>query len=183
MTRSSISRRTLFQLAGTGAFYRSAEGAAQKADASHDARQHIDAAWFRKALTEETEHWLKAADTPNGFFLARLDREWRPVGEQVAAYSQPRQIFVRAIGYDLTRNPAYLESLRKGTDFLLKSFRDSQYGGMFYSVSPEGKVIDDRKDGYGTAFDVRPCARGSGNARRTVWQGGPGDLGRDEEGP
>jgi mannose/cellobiose epimerase-like protein (N-acyl-D-glucosamine 2-epimerase family) len=118
-------------------------------------RAHIDPEWFRKALADETEHWLKAADTPNGFFRPSLDRQWQPVGEQTANLtSQGRHIFMRALGYDLTRNPAYLESLRKGTDFLLANFRDRQYGGLFFSVSPEGKVVDDRKDSYGTAFAI-----------------------------
>jgi mannose/cellobiose epimerase-like protein (N-acyl-D-glucosamine 2-epimerase family) len=57
-----------------------------------------------------------------------------------------------ATGYELTKNPAYLDALKKGADFLLAKFHDGQHGLLFYSVSPEGKVLDDRKDCYGHAF-------------------------------
>jgi len=146
----TYSRRSLIQLAGTAALLRNAAAAPSAA-----LRQHIDANWFRKTLAAECEHWLKASDTPNGFFRPSISRDWRPVGQQVATLtSQSRQIYIRALGYELTRNPAYLESVKKGADFLLANFRDSQYGGMFFSVNPEGKVVDDRKDSYGTAFAI-----------------------------
>jgi mannose/cellobiose epimerase-like protein (N-acyl-D-glucosamine 2-epimerase family) len=61
---------------------------------------------------------------------------------------------MRARGYEVTRDPVYLESLRRIADFTLANFRDTQYGGMFFSVTPDGKVVDDRKDGYGTAFAI-----------------------------
>ncbi len=68
--------------------------------------------------------------------------------------SQSRNIFVNATGYDLTGNTVYLEAVKKGADFLLANFRDGEYGGLCYSVSPDGKVIDDYKDSYGTAFAI-----------------------------
>lgn len=150
-----LSRRHLFGLAGAGALFGQASAAAQKAAASGDVRKHIDTAWFRKTLAEETEHWLKASDTPSGFFQQSIGRDWRPVGQQIATLtSQSRHIYIRAMGYELTRNPAYLESMKRGADYLLANFRDSQSGGLFFSVSPDGKVVDDRKDAYGTAFAI-----------------------------
>jgi mannose/cellobiose epimerase-like protein (N-acyl-D-glucosamine 2-epimerase family) len=114
---------------------------------------HIDTAWFRSILANETQHWLHAAATPSGFFRVNLDRAWRPVGKQIATLtSQNRQIYVLSIGWDLTGNTAYRDAVTKGTDFLLDHFQDTKYGGMFYSVSPGGDVIDDCKDTYGSAF-------------------------------
>ena len=119
------------------------------------AGKHIDAQWFRQTLSGEAEHWLKAAATPSGFFQVTLDREWRPVGAQTATLvSQNRQIFVMGAGYELTRNRVYLDALRRGADFLLAHFRDPQYGGWFYSVNPEGKVLRDYKDCYGHSFTL-----------------------------
>jgi mannose/cellobiose epimerase-like protein (N-acyl-D-glucosamine 2-epimerase family) len=118
-------------------------------------QDHVDIAWFRSRLANETNHWLTAASTPRGFFRVNLDREWRPVGKQMATLtSQNRQIYVMAIGFDLSGHDAYLDAVKKGSDFMLEHFRDRQYGGMFFSVSPDGTVVDDCKDSYGIAFAI-----------------------------
>jgi mannose/cellobiose epimerase-like protein (N-acyl-D-glucosamine 2-epimerase family) len=115
----------------------------------------IDCEWFRKAILEEVGHWRAAVVTPSGFFQASLDREWQPVGRQTATLvSQSRLLYVLATGFELTRQPAYLEAVVKGADFLLEHFRDGEHGGWFYSVSPEGKVLDNGKDSYGHAFVI-----------------------------
>jgi cellobiose epimerase len=117
--------------------------------------RHIDRQWFRQTLAEEAAHWRKAALQPNGFFATSLDRQWQPVGTQNGTLvSQSRQIFVMTVGYELTREPEYLEAVKKGADFLLQYFRDPEKGLFFYSVSPEGKVVDESKDAYGLAFTI-----------------------------
>ncbi len=124
------------------------EGAARSAKL----RSHLDQDWFRKGLLDEIDRWRNSAELPSGFVQQSLDRQWRPAGEQVGTLSsQGRHIVMRARGYDLTHNPAYLDSVRRIADFTLTKFRDPRYGGHFFSVSPDGKVIDDRKDAYGAA--------------------------------
>ena len=129
----------------------------------------LDRNWFQRSLEEETTHWRVAAATSNGFFQPNLDRQWRPAPKQIGTLvSQCRQIYVMAAGYEATRNAAFLESLRKGTDFLLAHFRDSEHGGYFFSTTPEGKVVDDSKDSYGHAFVIfglSHAARVTGDAR------------------
>jgi mannose/cellobiose epimerase-like protein (N-acyl-D-glucosamine 2-epimerase family) len=113
--------------------------------------KHIDQAWFRGALASEAAHWREAAFRPNGFFMVSLDRQWRPTGTLV---SQGRQIFVMGAGYEVTGEATYLDAMKKGADFLLEYFRDKEKGLFFYSVDPEGKVVDDNKDSYGLAFTI-----------------------------
>lgn len=151
----AISRRNVLQLAGAGAWLGSRMATAQRARPSMALRQHVDPEWFYKALADETERWLKAAEMPSGFVHERLDRKWVPLPQPTATLtSQSRQIFMRARGYDLTHKPVYLESLKKVADFLLANFRDSRYGGLVFSVNLDGKVMDDQKDSYGTAFVI-----------------------------
>jgi mannobiose 2-epimerase len=129
-------------------------GPACAGPASNIAR-HVDREWFRKTLAAETAHWRDAAFTPEGFFKVNLDRRWRPVGNQNGTLvSQSRQIFVMAQGYELTREASYLEVVRKGADFLLDRFRDFDQGLFFYSMTPEGKVLDQGKSSYGLAFVI-----------------------------
>jgi mannose/cellobiose epimerase-like protein (N-acyl-D-glucosamine 2-epimerase family) len=128
--------------------------------ASPETARHIDREWFRQTLAGETAHWRQAAFRPNGFFAVSLDRQWRPVGSQNGTLvTQGRQITVMAAGYDLTHEPAYLEAVKKGADFLLEYFRDTEKGLFFYSVTPEGKVVDDSKDSYGMAFAILGLSR------------------------
>jgi mannobiose 2-epimerase len=122
---------------------------------SSDITRHVDGEWFRKALADETAHWRDAAFTPEGFFKVNLDRHWSWVGNQNGTLvSQSRQIFVMARGYELTHEASYLEALRKGADFLLERFRDFDQGLFFYSMTPEGKILDEGKSTYGLAFVI-----------------------------
>ena len=117
--------------------------------------KHLDAAWFRAELRSEAAHWRAAALRPNGFFAVSLDRQWRPVGsEDGTLVSQNRQIFVMGAGYELTHDPAYLDAMKRGADFLLEHFRDKEQDLFFSRVSPEGAVIDRSKDSYGLAFTI-----------------------------
>jgi cellobiose epimerase len=151
----TISRRHLFRLSAGSIPLLGRMSTAKPPRSSAGVGGRIDAAWFQRMLSGEVENWLKAAATPNGFFQVTLDRRWQPVGRQIATLtSQNRQIFVMATGYELTRKPGYLEAMKKGAEFFLASFRDRQYGGLFHSVSPDGKALDERKDSYGTAFAI-----------------------------
>ena len=55
---------------------------------------------------------------------------------------QGRQLFTMAIGYELTKDKAYLDGLTRGMDFLMK-MRDAEYGGYYDRVAPDLTVITD----------------------------------------
>ena len=69
-----MSRRSLLQFAGAGAWLGSRMATARQAETSGALRQHIDADWFRKALIEEIDHWRKSAELPSGFVQQTIDR-------------------------------------------------------------------------------------------------------------
>jgi mannose/cellobiose epimerase-like protein (N-acyl-D-glucosamine 2-epimerase family) len=155
------------QFAVAGAFLGSGPATAQQRSASRVAAGgHIDGDWFRNVLAQETERSLKTIVTPSGFLGgpgrggqkggAPLSQgSYRPTGLGTGTpTSQGRNLFVLAAGYDLTRKPEFLEAVTKAADFMLTHFRDKQYGGLFGQVDPEGKVLDDRKESYGTAHAI-----------------------------
>ena len=126
--------------------------------------KHIDREWFRRSLIDDNlSNWLAVAPTPSGFFRTDLDRRWRPAGRQVGTLvSQSRMLFVMAAGYEATGNEAYLEAVRKGADFLIDNFRDTDCGGWLWQVSPEGEVLDHNKNTYGHAFVIFGLAHAHG---------------------
>ena len=150
---------------------------------------HIDAAWFRKVLIEETERSLTTLVTPTGYLGgSRRDGSGAgpPIDQSVyrptalgagSPTRQGRNMFVLAAGYDATRKPEFLEAVTKAADFLQTHFRDGQYGGLFASVDPDGKVIDDRKESYGTAHAILGMAHAArisdrktyGDAALEIW--------------
>ena len=113
--------------------------------------QHLSRQWVRRRLVEDhLAHWLAAAPTESGFFNAALDRRWSPAEHREATLvSQGRLLYVFATGWEVTRDHAYADALRKGAGFLLDHFRDDEHGGWFYSCSPDGRVLADHKDSYG----------------------------------
>jgi mannose/cellobiose epimerase-like protein (N-acyl-D-glucosamine 2-epimerase family) len=122
---------------------------------SAETARHIDGKWFRHMLADEAARWRRLALQPSGFFAVSFDREWRPAGAPNGTLvSQSRQIYVMAAGYAATRDAAFRGAARRGADFLLRHFRDAEHGLYFYSVTPEGKVVDDGKDSYGLAFAI-----------------------------
>ncbi len=113
-----------------------------------------DAGWFRTHVLEEIlPRWLAASATPQGAFLPRLDRQWRPLPSQVVTLvSQSRLLYNFAQGWRLTGEEAYRAAVAAGARFLLDHLRDPAHGGWVWSCTPEGQVLDARKDTYGHAF-------------------------------
>ena len=124
-------------------------------DNSDNYTYDIDEEWFTQSLVEDNlSHWLSAASTDNGFFRTALNRQWQPVEEQIATLvSQCRLLYVMAEGYQITQERKYLEAVQKGANFLLENFRAKDHE-WYWSVSPEGKVIDNKKSSYGYAFAI-----------------------------
>jgi mannose/cellobiose epimerase-like protein (N-acyl-D-glucosamine 2-epimerase family) len=164
-----VSRRTLLSNAGAIALLADGSAIAQQEKVSKPAGSHIDAEWFQRVLADETERSLKTLVTPTGFLGSTGQRggragaspapaapgSYRPTGLGTGTpTAQGRNLFVLAAGYDVTRKQEFLDAVIKAADFMLTSFRDKQYGGLFAQVDPDGQVVDDRKESYGTAHAI-----------------------------
>jgi len=162
MTPIKFSRRELGKATGIAVFLNAAAGAAQRGAAGH-----IDTAWFREMVTQDVERSLRTIVTPSGFLgnvnagskkggpPAPAPGAYRPTGLGMGSPTgQGRNMFVLAAGYDLTKKQEFLDATVKAADFMLSAYRDKQYGGLYAAVDPSGKVIDDRKESYGTAHAI-----------------------------
>ncbi len=116
----------------------------------------IDAAWHRQALVDGVlAHWLKGSPRPSGLFNLHFAHDWTPKLETPARLdltAQGRMIYSMIIGYELTKNRAYLDAATRGTRFLLERFHDPVHGAFFHVVGEDGTVIADRKRTYAEAF-------------------------------
>ena len=134
-------------------------------------RSHIDRTWVKDTLVHGLlDYWLKNSIEPNGFIQEDLDRNWKPWGTQREATinGQGRQLVTMAIGYELTKDRAYLDGLTRGMDFLMK-MRDEAYGSYYDRVTPDLKVVTDSKTGFSSfALDsLAHAGRVTGNKRYT----------------
>src|SRR5438093_11020644 len=135
-------------------------------------RTHIDRIWVRDTLVHGLlDYWLKNSIEPNGFIQEDLDRNWKPWGTQREASinGQGRQLFTMAIGYELTKDKAYLDGLTRGMDFV-RTTRDAEYGGYYDRVTPDLTVITDSKTGFSSfALDsLAHAGRVTGNKKYLV---------------
>ena len=112
--------------------------------------------WFREYLINDIlPHWLTYSQTENGLFFVHFGRTWEKNSRDICTLvSQSRLLYNFSVGYRLTGQTEYLEAVNRGSDALLRYFRDSEYGGWWLSCNLNGEVLDFQKDLYGHAFVI-----------------------------
>jgi len=110
--------------------------------------------WFRDHLTNDLlPNWHRAAVSADGLFHTNLARDWgRSDMQTTTLVGQCRPIHNFAIGYQVTGLNKYRDAARNGAEWLLDHFTDSEHGGFFWSIRPDGTVEDNSKNAYAHAF-------------------------------
>ena len=96
--------------------------------------------WRRQGLTQIIPFWQKhALDTVNGAFYLNLSQEGNPLPpfDKHPAMTG-RQIYGFACAYLLSGDEEYLESARKGVEYLLEYAWDKEYGGWYDLLDIDG---------------------------------------------
>jgi mannobiose 2-epimerase len=60
--------------------------------------------------------------------------------------------------FSVYRNPVYLETARRAYEYLVRFFRDAEFGGFYWMIDFEGRPLDTKKRIYGQAFTVYALA-------------------------
>lgn len=107
-------------------------------------------------LTENIlPYWLDRMEDPRGGFYGRRDGEDRldpdaPKG----AILNARILWSFAAAYRTVGDQRYLEAALRARDYLINNFYDKEFGGVYWSLNPDGSPLDTKKQFYAIGFAI-----------------------------
>ena len=107
-------------------------------------------------LASILEWWTRHINNPaNGFYYGEISNKNEPDAKApIGLVLQSRLLWTFSAAYKHTNNIIYLQAANKACDILLQKFYDATYGGMFWSVHPNGELASEKKQAYGIAFAI-----------------------------
>jgi mannobiose 2-epimerase len=128
------------------------------------------ASQVKKELTENIlPYWIGKMTNPEGGFYGRIDGNEKldasaPIGNIMTA----RVLWTFASAYRLLGNKEYLDMAVRAKDLLISKFYDTEFGGTYWSINPDGTPLDPKKQIYAIAFTIYGLAelnRATGDAK------------------
>lgn len=110
----------------------------------------------QRLLENSLRFWLeRMTDNRNGGFYGRIDGNGilHPDAPKGAVLNA-RILWSFSAAYRATRNPQYLEAAARAEHYLLEKFCDHDFGGVYWSLTADGKPLDTRKQIYALGFAV-----------------------------
>lgn len=107
-------------------------------------QNNILAFWLRRMVDEATQ----------GFY-GRIDGQGtlHPEAER-GAILNARILWAFSSAYRVTKAPEYLRAATMAKDYILRHFIDREYGGVFWSLTPDGQPLDTKKQSYAIGFTI-----------------------------
>ena len=109
----------------------------------------------RETLTENILPFWLALKDPRGGFYGEMSAEGKVL------YDAPRGVILNAriiwsfaAAYAALGQTEYLVAAVHARDYFLEHFCDHKYGGVYWSVSPEGERLDTKKQLYAQGFAI-----------------------------
>lgn len=100
--------------------------------------------WMEHMLNKET-----------GFFYGEISGANIPdANAPIGLVLQSRILWTFSAAYNYTQNKVYLNFAHTAYKQLIIQFYDKHYGGMFWSVQPNGIPVSTKKQAYGIAFAI-----------------------------
>jgi mannobiose 2-epimerase len=114
--------------------------------------------WIGQARSELWQNimpfWLEnSADSAMGGFVGRMSNEGVvDIGAAKGLVLNARLLWSFSAMHRFTENPACLKMANLAFDYILSHFWDTQHGGGFWNLNPDGSVLNPEKKIYGQAF-------------------------------
>ena len=100
--------------------------------------------WEKHAMDKSTGGFYGAISNAN----VVNQKEWRGI------VMVSRFLWTYSAAARLLKDPSYLEMADYAHRYMMKNFHDPYYGGMYWSVGPDGNPLVERKQIYGNAFSI-----------------------------
>ncbi len=109
-----------------------------------------------RELCDILHYWTtNVVDEQYGGFYGKIDND------NVIDINAPKGLVLNArilwafsAAYNHTRDNKYLTMAHRAFDYLSHKFRDTEYGGYYWSVDKSGNITDGKKQVYGIAFCI-----------------------------
>ena len=116
-------------------------------------------------LRTEVEHelttgilpfWMeKMADNVQGGFYGRIDGDDKLHADAPkGAILNARILWTFSAAYRLLRKPEYLETATRTKRYIIDKFYDNDFGGVYWSLTADGKPLDTKKQVYAQGFAI-----------------------------
>ncbi|CAG5017159.1 Cellobiose 2-epimerase [Dyadobacter sp. CECT 9275] len=109
---------------------------------------------FKKEFKSILSYWEKySPDTQQGGFYGRVTYDNRPAPEAArSVVLNSRILWTFSLAHRLLKEHKYLTLADRAYQQIVKYFFDPEFGGVYWSVNPDGTPGDARKQIYGNAF-------------------------------
>ena len=114
----------------------------------------------RELLGDILPFWLNyAVDDDFGGFRGQISNDLKidPLAHK-GLILNARILWTFAKAYKVYGKDAYLQTAQRAYDYLLRYFRDTEFGGVYWMVDHLGNPVDAKKRIYGQAFTVYALA-------------------------
>lgn len=103
--------------------------------------------------------WMNEMTDTDGGFYGRIDGRGRVFPEaEKGAILNARILWTFSSAWRIVRNRSYLETAENAFKYITAHFIDRQYGGVYWSLNPDGSPKDTKKQFYAIAFMIYALA-------------------------
>ena len=117
---------------------------------------HLKAEVTEVLTTNILPYWInKMVDTTYGGFYGRIDgtEVCRPHAEK-GAILHARMLWTFSAAYRLLKKEEYLDMATRAKRYIIDSFYDKTYGGIYWSLTHQGDPLDTKKQIYAIGFAI-----------------------------
>lgn len=115
---------------------------------------------FKQEIENELKNgiipfWKSLKDEENGGFYGLMNFDLETVkNAEKGCILNSRILWFFSNAYGLLNDNSLLSHAKHAYDYLVDVFYDKEYHGLFWSVTSDGKVLDDTKHTYNQAFGI-----------------------------
>lgn len=118
----------------------------------------VNTSQYKQEMEQELDsilaYWMQyTVDHERGGFLGKVNNDNVPdPSAEKGLVLNARILWAFSAAYNLTGTPDYLTIADRAYAYITTYFLDPEFGGVYWSLDPDGKVANGRKQIYGQAF-------------------------------